>query len=93
MTSSPFRVPRAHQVIRLIEFLMNFTLPSAMQALTPPGWLLLAGAEKPLSMPQPGLQLVAAVVHRILRVVGGLQEVEHREPHDALTPAVAAARE
>ena len=30
--------PRAHQVIRWIEFLTNFTLPSANQALTPPGW-------------------------------------------------------
>ena len=37
-TSPPARVPMAHQVWRLIESLMNLTEPSAIIALTPPGW-------------------------------------------------------
>jgi hypothetical protein len=37
VTSAPCRVPKAHHVIRPIELLMNFTLPSANKALTPPG--------------------------------------------------------
>ena len=40
MTSPLPLVPRAHQVFWLIEFLMNLTLPSPMQTLTPPEWLL-----------------------------------------------------
>ena len=36
---SPFPlVPRAHQTLRLIVFLMNRTLPSPSRTLTPPGW-------------------------------------------------------
>ena len=38
MTSPPARVPRANQVVRLIEFLMNLTEPSQNVAFTPPGW-------------------------------------------------------
>ena len=40
MTSPRLRVPSAHHVGRLTEFLMNLTEPSAKQTLTPPGWLL-----------------------------------------------------
>ena len=41
ITSPPLRVPSAHQVGRLTEFLTNRTEPSIMATLTPPGWLLL----------------------------------------------------
>ena len=37
MTSPPPMVPSARQVIALIEFLMNRTLPSPNNVLTPPG--------------------------------------------------------
>ena len=39
-TSPPLRLPSACQVATLIEFLMNWTWPSAIRAWTPPGWLL-----------------------------------------------------
>jgi hypothetical protein len=38
MTSPPAMVPRARQTVGSIEFLQNFTLPSAKRALTPPEW-------------------------------------------------------
>src|SRR3954452_22367450 len=56
MTSPEARVPRAHQVMRLTESLMNLTLPSENTALTPPGCALLAGMEKLPSMPQSSRQ-------------------------------------
>ena len=37
MTSPLALVPRAHQVIKLIESLTNLTLPSAIRTLTRPG--------------------------------------------------------
>src|SRR5262245_29031428 len=54
MTSPLARVPRAIQVMGLIESFMNFTLPSANRALTPPGWLLWAFENVESSGPQPG---------------------------------------
>ena len=44
ITSPRLRLPSAHQVWRLIVFLMNFTEPSAKQTLTPPEWLLVGAA-------------------------------------------------
>ena len=44
-TSPLARVPSAHQGCRPIESLTNFTDPSAKARLTPPGWLLVGGAE------------------------------------------------
>ena len=52
MTSPPLRVPSAHQTGRLIVSLMNWTWPSPMTTLTPPGWLLvavIAAAHPPLA--------------------------------------------
>src|SRR6516225_3103426 len=40
MISLPPRVPSPHQTFRLMLFLMNFTLPSAISTFTPPGWAL-----------------------------------------------------
>src|SRR4051794_17880803 len=42
MTSPPARLPKAHQVAWPIVSLTNFTEPSPMATLTPPGWLLVA---------------------------------------------------
>ena len=38
MTSPPLVVASARQIMRLIEFLKNLTLPSVKSALTPPAW-------------------------------------------------------
>src|SRR5689334_20252142 len=51
-TSPPLRVPRFHQVVRLIELLMKRTLPSPIATLTPPGCALLAGTVTLSSGPQ-----------------------------------------
>ena len=53
MTSPPARVPSAHQVVRLIVFLMNLTEPSPRPRFTPPGWLLVGFAV--LQMPNPDI--------------------------------------
>src|SRR5689334_11223231 len=42
MTSPPFRVPIARQVVRSTVSLTNRTEPSQRATFTPPGWLLLA---------------------------------------------------
>ena len=44
ITSPKARLPRAHQVCRLTESLMNLTEPSVKATFTPPEWLLLAAA-------------------------------------------------
>ncbi len=41
MTSPPLRMPTPCQMRRFIEFFMNWTSPSAINVLTPPGWRLL----------------------------------------------------
>ena len=53
MTSPPARVPRAHQVFRLMVFLMNLTEPSAIRTLAPPGWKLAAPTALLLSGQSP----------------------------------------
>src|SRR3954452_17496609 len=40
ITSPPAFVPKAHQLVWLTLFLMNFTLPSLMSVFTPPEWRL-----------------------------------------------------
>ena len=40
ITSLPAIVPSAHQVVWLMEFLTNWTCPSAIRTFTPPGWKL-----------------------------------------------------
>ncbi len=47
MTSPLAMVPRAIQLMTLIELLMNFTEPSQNPALTPPGCRLLAVRRQP----------------------------------------------
>ena len=47
MTSLPALVPRAHQVVRLMLFLMKITCPSPIRTLAPPGWLLAAPIDHP----------------------------------------------
>ncbi len=56
MTSPLSRVPRAHQVRISMVLLINRTLPSAIAALTPPGWLLVALKYPLCSAPQSGPQ-------------------------------------
>ena len=53
MTSPWLRVPSAHHVWRLTESLMNFTEPSPMPTLTPPGWLLVAVVAPSQPPPEP----------------------------------------
>ena len=56
MISRLLRVPRAHQVRRSIESLMNLTEPSQKATLTPPGWLLVAVIAAPIP-PQVGFEM------------------------------------
>ncbi len=53
MTSPSALVAIAHHVGRLMLFLMNWTWPSAIVTLTPPGWALEEGTVQLESVLQP----------------------------------------
>src|SRR5262245_7903613 len=56
--SPPALVPRAHHVIIAMLLLTNFTLPSAIATLTPPGCMLVALWYPVKTAPQPEPQSI-----------------------------------
>ena len=80
MTSPLALVPSCHHVLIEIELLMNWTWPSAIATLQPPGWLLVAGvmfawsAETTSQPRQPLRQTAHGYCVRIRRH----DRVEHR---------------